>query len=219
MLFPPQFHLLLLLRSTFALFPLLPLPRPFAYLKQFVFPGPSFPSLCFLQAPELLRRETGNTPASDVYSFGIILCEVYSRKDPYEGDEIEDAKEILKMVMDPAVNKRPPVPRACPAQLASLMSDCLVAKADERPTFEELDKRLQRVDVQKADTTSAQITNHRDKSSVSLFDIFPKHIAEALRDGREIEQEHKDCVTIFFSDVIGELVSKDTRIEPDFAYE
>jgi class 3 adenylate cyclase len=33
--------------------------------------------------------------------------------------------------------------------------------------------------------------------------VFPRHIAEALRDGREVEPEHHDCVTIFFSDVVG----------------
>jgi len=35
-------------------------------------------------APELLLQKTGNTAASDVYAFGIILYEVFSRKDPYE---------------------------------------------------------------------------------------------------------------------------------------
>jgi class 3 adenylate cyclase len=36
-----------------------------------------------------------------------------------------------------------------------------------------------------------------------LLEVFPKHIAEALRDGRKVEPEHHDCVTIFFSDIVG----------------
>jgi len=32
---------------------------------------------------------------------------------------------------------------------------------------------------------------------VSLFDIFPEHIAEALRDGRNIDAEEKEEVTMY----------------------
>eukprot|EP00980_Cylindrotheca_fusiformis_P025779 scaffold14593_cov59-Cylindrotheca_fusiformis.AAC.1 len=58
-------------------------------------------------APELLRGESGNTSASDVYSFGIILYEIYSRRDPYEG---EDPATVLHLVVDELVQKRPPIP-------------------------------------------------------------------------------------------------------------
>jgi len=141
-------------------------------------------------APELIRGESTNTAASDVYAFGIILYECYSRKDPYEG---EDAREVLAMVADPEVNKRPPIPKDTPPQIASLMEDCLVANPSERPTFEEVDTRLKRVEIKPA----------ADRTTISLFDIFPKHIAEALRDGKKVEAEHKECVTIFFSDIVG----------------
>jgi guanylate cyclase len=155
----------------------------------------------FWMAPELLRNESTNTAASDVYSFGIILYEVYSRKDPYVG---EDPREVLRLVADRAVCKRPPVPKDCPPQVQSLMNDCLVDAPDKRPTFEELDKRLKRVDVKAVEATANQNNKGRvAKNSVSLFDIFPKHIAEALRDGRKVEAEHKEMVTIFFSDVVG----------------
>lgn len=53
-------------------------------------------------APELLRGESENTSSSDVYSFGIILYEVYSRKEPYHG---EDLGEALRLIQDPTVNK------------------------------------------------------------------------------------------------------------------
>ena len=35
-----------------------------------------------LPCSELLRRETSNTTASDVYSMGIIIYETYAREDP-----------------------------------------------------------------------------------------------------------------------------------------
>ena len=140
-----------------------------------------------------MRGETANTAASDVYSFGIVLYEVYSRRDPYEG---ENVMEVLRDVADKSICKRPSVPTNCPSQIQSMMEDCLKDDVEQRPTFEELDTRLKRVEVK--DVESDQKT-----SSVSLFDIFPRHIAEALRDGRTVEPEHRDVVTIFFSDIVG----------------
>ena len=142
-----------------------------------------------------------NSPATDVYSYGIILYEMYSRKDPYQG---EDFEQVIREVTDPAINKRPPVPKDCPPQVASLMCDCLVADPTERPTFEELDTRLKRIAVKPAETS---------KTTISLFDIFPRHIAEALRDGRQVEAEHRDCVTIFFSDIVG-FTSLSSTMDP-----
>jgi serine/threonine protein kinase len=49
-------------------------------------------------APELLRGDSGNTLATDVYSFGIILYEVYARRDPYEDEK--DTIEVLRLVAD-----------------------------------------------------------------------------------------------------------------------
>uniref|UniRef100_A0A7S1Y4G3 Guanylate cyclase n=1 Tax=Grammatophora oceanica TaxID=210454 RepID=A0A7S1Y4G3_9STRA len=158
-------------------------------------------------APELLRGESENTSASDVYSFGIILYEVYSRKDPYEG---EDHLEVLKLVCDPNVNKRPPIPQGSPSEIASLMSDCLVESPGARPTFEELDLRLKRFDIENAEPMIQHFSMQRKKrdqraarNEELLFDVFPRHVAEALRDGRKVEAESFDCVSVFFSDIVG----------------
>ena len=79
-----------------------------------------------------------------------------------------------------------------PIPIQTLMSDCLEGEADARPTFEEMDIRLKRINADTADPAHA-----RGKGSqVSLFDIFPRHIAEALQAGRKVEAEHKDCVTM-----------------------
>ena len=160
-------------------------------------------------APELLRGDSDNSDSSDVYSFGIMLYEVYSRKDPYEG---EDHLEVLRQVADPAVNKRPQVPMACPPKVASIMTDCLVPDPNKRPSFEELDLRLRRLDVANVEpgTSMAPFSSKRNMKDILaarneelLFDVFPRHVAEALRDGRRVEAEAFDCVTIFFSDIVG----------------
>ena len=153
----------------------------------------------FWMAPELLRRESSNTPASDIYAFGIILYEVYSRKIPYEGEE---AGEVLSLVADKSVRKRPLVPPHMPTPIRSMMADCLVEDPGDRPSFEELDHRLKRVDAKSVEPTQLLRSSTRT-ANISLFDIFPRHIAEALRDGKKVEAEHRDMVTIFFSDIVG----------------
>jgi len=151
----------------------------------------------FWMAPELLRGESGTTAASDVYSFGIILYEVYSRRDPYDNEK--DVMDVLRMVCDKTTRKRPEAPTSMPDKVKALMADCLEDDPARRPTFEEIDKRLQRIESDGADSTSMSTR----KAGISLFDIFPRHVAEALRDGRAIEAEHKEVVTIFFSDIAG----------------
>jgi len=157
-------------------------------------------------APELLRGESENTSMSDVYSFGIILYEVYSRSDPYEG---EDHLEVLRLVADKKVNKRPPVPTACPSAIANLMTDCLVESAEARPSFEELDLRLKRLDVENVEPGAMNFSMQTKRNQIAdrneelLFEVFPRHVAEALRDGRKVEPESKEIVTVFFSDIVG----------------
>mmetsp|Transcript_26441 Transcript_26441/g.44151 ORF Transcript_26441/g.44151 Transcript_26441/m.44151 type:complete len:1556 (-) Transcript_26441:105-4772(-) len=157
-------------------------------------------------APELLRGESENTDMSDVYSFGIILYEVYSRKDPYEG---ENHLTVLRDVADPQINKRPKLPKSCPPKIASIMADCLLANPKSRPTFEELDLRLKRLDVENVQPGQMMFSMQKKKeeraarSELLLFDVFPRHVAETLRDGLKVQAESFDCVTIFFSDIVG----------------
>jgi len=160
----------------------------------------------YWMAPELLRGESSNSGASDVYSFGVILYEVYTRREPYQG---EDPSTVLRDVADPSVNRRPPIPPACPAQIATIMTDCLDARIDARPTFEEIDLRLKRLDAENVHPgemhLSAQARKNRKASRGEdlLFKVFPRHIAETLRDGGKVEPENRECVTVFFSDIVG----------------
>ena len=153
----------------------------------------------FWLAPEVLRGETGNTTASDAYAFGIVIYEIYSRKEPYEGESPED---VLRLVVDKATNKRPPVPTCCPLKAQILMSDCLGGDPGKRPTFEELDLQLKRLDAVAMDPIGLK-SSRKDRTDALLFEVFPKSVAEALRDGRKVEPLSRDMVTCFFSDIVG----------------
>ena len=76
--------------------------------------------LCFFRAPELLRGDAGPSPASDVYSFGILLGECWSRREPYAG---EDQLEVLAAVADSKrwPPHRPYLPPSVPDPWADLI--------------------------------------------------------------------------------------------------
>jgi len=94
----------------------------------------------YWMAPEILTETTHNSVMSDVYAFGILLYEVYSRKTPYEG---EDFETVLNRVCNPAVCYRPPVPSMCPPAVAALMKNCLRHNKEDRLTMKFIDSVLQ----------------------------------------------------------------------------
>jgi guanylate cyclase, other len=146
---------------------------------------------------------------TDIYAFGIILYEVYTRKDPSDGEE---PSEVLRLVTDNEVDNRPVLPLTCSAPVQSLIIDCLEEASDKRPTSEELDIRLKRLET-KNDLDSARKVDSHDRGAVSLFDIFPAHIAEALSQGKKVEPEYRDVVTIFFSDIVN-FTTISSSLEP-----
>lgn len=83
-----------------------------------------------------------------MYSFGCLLYEAYSRKEPFVDEE--DVVKVLTLVA--MKNKRPGIPKTCPPQIKSLMVECYAAKPEHRPFFEEVDQRLKRVEISEAST-------------------------------------------------------------------
>lgn len=153
--------------------------------------------------PVLLRGERRNSTESDVYSFGIMLYEVYSRSEPYFGEPFE---MVLKQVCDQKINKRPPIPNDTPPLIASLMKECYSSNQEARPTFEEMDKRLRRIDTEHVEPGQNRFSLRHRKSARNenlLHKVFPKHVADALRDGKVVQPDRRDIVSVCFIDIVG----------------
>lgn len=97
-------------------------------------------------APEVIRMEH-YTEKVDVYSFGIILWEIFTRDEPYEGRE---AMQIAFAVAKE--NLRPTIPPGCPEEFAALMKSCWATKPEDRPSFDQIVETLSsmRKDISRA---------------------------------------------------------------------
>lgn len=171
----------------------------------------------YWMAPELLRYESLNTAESDVYSFGIILYELYSRKDPYYG---ENPAKVLSEIVDKQINKRPPIPAGCPTRMAEIMKECIDGHPEKRPSFEEIDLRIMRLDSENVEPGEVRFGHQTQKAKrVSLESnlinqVFPKHVADALMQGRKVKPDRTDMATMFFSDIVGFTIIS-SKISPD----
>jgi len=82
-------------------------------------------------APEMLQEKEYNEKA-DVYSFGIVLWELYTMKGPYEGRFSSLEEFIEAIVVD---EERPDMPPDCPTTLCNLIESCWQTDPQLRPSF------------------------------------------------------------------------------------
>lgn len=92
----------------------------------------------FWMAPELLLGTDTNNPSTDVYSFGIVMSEVFARKDPYSEFDGEDIEAVIARITDPSINLRPTVPKESAQNAVILMNECVACDPVQRPSFEEI---------------------------------------------------------------------------------
>ncbi|DBA66841.1 TPA: hypothetical protein ACH3X2_001975 [Trebouxia sp. C0005] len=163
--------------------------------------------LPYWKAPELLKHGP-HTMATDVYAFGMLLYEVLFRRDPFAGESTE---EVLHALCDKnrKLPKRPslsaPHGRTPPAELVTLMQQCWHQDPEQRPRITEVkDALLEYARLHFKSTSPAEAMAMKHMKERALLDqILPPKVSAALREGRPVEPESFDCVTIFFSDIVG----------------
>ncbi|XP_076309160.1 guanylate cyclase 32E-like isoform X2 [Tachypleus tridentatus] len=183
------------------------------------------------RAPELLRNPdapSSGTQSGDVYSFAIILYEVLGRNGPYGKTDMTPS-EIVKRVMqrEPSPPFRPPPESLdCVFDCArECMKECWAENPEERPDFKTIRTKLRPmrkgmkpnifdnmlVMMEKyannlealVDERTDQLIEEKKKTEALLHEMLPRYVAEQLKRGNKVEAESFDCVTVYFSDIVG----------------
>lgn len=94
-------------------------------------------------APEVIKKNS-YTEKADVFSYGIILWELWVQEPPYKNiDRFEVAKSVATIK-----NYRPPLTDVIPESIKALISACWDYNPDNRPTFEMIIDFIERLNVE-----------------------------------------------------------------------
>ncbi|XP_050297580.1 atrial natriuretic peptide receptor 1 isoform X1 [Anthonomus grandis grandis] len=183
-------------------------------------------------APELLPLTLipGNpaTQKGDVYSFAIILEEIIVRGGPY--DAARRYLEVEEIITRVASRENPPFRPAvsqgdCPEELLELMERCWNDNPEDRPTFDSIRLNLKNImrgycenlmddllrrmeqyannlEVLVSEKTE-ELSQEKRRSEELLYQVLPRPVAQQLMLGEMVQPEQFECVTIYFSDIVG----------------
>ena len=111
-------------------------------LKKFLALSKGYTNKTAFTAPEYLKENSAivSNPKKegDVYSFGMILWELFVEKEPFQGIKL---KELKKIVIDE--NSRPKIPEMMPFYIANLIRCCWQQEPEKRPNFTEISECLE----------------------------------------------------------------------------
>ena len=95
-------------------------------------------------APELLESTRHYTSKIDVYSYAIVLTEILTGSYPYPEYE-GDTKALKKKIIEDDI--RPVLPPTCTPMMRDLITQSWDKNPDVRPTFDEIVKRFEKLEI------------------------------------------------------------------------
>lgn len=87
-------------------------------------------------APELLDGSVSYTEKVDVYAFGILVNEMWERRQPFAGKDVDGIKAAVLQ------GQRPTLSQTMPAALLHLIETCWHQEPQKRPAFENVSDML-----------------------------------------------------------------------------
>nr|XP_054769397.1 atrial natriuretic peptide receptor 1-like [Lytechinus pictus] len=196
------------------------------------------------RAPEHLRvPSTSPSKEGDIYALGIIMLEIGTRCGPFDEErKIMDTDGILEKLRSTGSEPpfRPAVPEAAwDPVIKDLMKRCWAENPGDRPTTSALqttlkktikgtssggnilDNLLNRMEQYATnlealvEERTAAFLEEKKRSERLLYEVLPRSVAEQLKQGKSVDPESYENVTIFFSDIVGftALSSQSTPLE------
>jgi len=129
----------------------------------------------FWIAPEMLKPPTSDEPLPgaegkcDVYSWALVVWELVARRVPWCDPKPADKETVTKNVTS---GRRPPMPKYLTDEVKDLLEACWATTPSDRPTFEEVVRRLEEIDgVWGTDERFAEEADHARGSLDQWRDI------------------------------------------------
>lgn len=124
---------------------------------------------CYM-APEVLRKDQYNSKA-DVFSFGMMLCEMVIGEYPFERSSAGAPSKSDAFDEAIIAGLRPPIPDKCQPEIRALIEQCWSADPADRPPMDEVVVRLEALQRKQV--------SRRAPCSSSTLDSKPLMIAGA----------------------------------------
>ncbi|KAH9498155.1 Nitrogen permease reactivator protein [Bulinus truncatus] len=198
---------------------------------------------CLWKAPEILRSgDRRGQPEADIYSFAIIMSEVITRDFPFSNEilylTIEEILEKVRHVSDSPFRPVVDVPVKM-VEMKTLMEKCWEENPRERPNAQTVKMFIRRIATSLGETgnlldnlmrrmelyannleklvedKTVELREEKKKSEELLYQILPRSVADQLKARQRVEPESYECVTIYFSDIVGftTISAKSTPIQ------
>ncbi|GFO37650.1 guanylate cyclase, partial [Plakobranchus ocellatus] len=186
---------------------------------------------CLWRAPEVLRSQMKReSREADIYSFGIILSEVVTRECPFHAEKVYlTTEEILNKLRSESDSPFRPVVDVSikMAAMKELMEKCWQENPKDRPSAHAVKADIKRIAVSLGETgnlldnlmrrmelyannlekmvedKTAELQEEKKRSEELLYQILPRSVADRLKVGMRVEPEMYECVSIYFSDIVG----------------